>query len=46
MQIAFGPIVAAYLVVQGWRAEDIGFTFSMGRHCQFGQSGAWRRARG
>ena len=25
MQIAFGPIVAAYLVVQGWRAEDIGF---------------------
>jgi predicted MFS family arabinose efflux permease len=30
MQIAFGPIVAAYLVVQGWRAEDIGFALSIG----------------
>jgi MFS family permease len=30
MQTAFGPIVAAYLVVQGWRAEDIGFTLSIG----------------
>lgn len=29
MQIAFGPIVAAYLVVQGWRAEDIGFALSV-----------------
>jgi hypothetical protein len=30
MQIAFGPIVAAYLVVQGGRAEDIGFALSIG----------------
>jgi hypothetical protein len=30
MQIAFGPIVAAYLVVQGWRAEDIRFALSIG----------------
>jgi MFS family permease len=30
MQTTFGPIVAAYLVVQGWRAQDIGFALSIG----------------
>jgi MFS family permease len=30
MQTAFGPIVAAYLVVQEWTAKDIGFVLSMG----------------
>ena len=34
MQTAFGPIVAAYLVVQGWRAEDIGFALSIGGRSQ------------
>ena len=30
MQTAFGPIVAAYLVVQEWTAKDIGFVLSIG----------------
>ena len=30
MQTAFGPFIAAYLVVQGWSAEDIGFALSRG----------------
>jgi MFS family permease len=30
MQTAFGPIAAAYLVVQGWTAKDIGFVLSIG----------------
>jgi MFS family permease len=30
MQTAFGPIAAAYLVVQQWTAEDIGLVLSIG----------------
>jgi MFS family permease len=30
LQTAFGPIAAAYLVVQGWTAKDIGFALSIG----------------
>jgi len=30
MQTAFGPVAAAYLVVQGWTAKDIGFVLGMG----------------
>ena len=30
MQTAFGPIVAAYLVIQEWTAKDIGFVLSIG----------------
>jgi hypothetical protein len=44
MQTAFGPIAVAYLAAREWTAKDIGFVLSIGRHRQFGQSGAWRRA--
>jgi predicted MFS family arabinose efflux permease len=30
MQTTFGPIAAAYLVIQEWTAEDIGLVLSMG----------------
>jgi MFS family permease len=30
MQTAFGPIVAAYLALQGWNAKDIGFVLTIG----------------
>ena len=30
IQTAFGPIAAAYLVIQGWTAKDIGFALSIG----------------
>jgi hypothetical protein len=36
MQTTFGPIVAAYLVVQGWRAQDIGFALSIGGTASLG----------
>ena len=31
MQVAFGPIAAAYLAAQGWTARDIGFDLSTTR---------------
>src|SRR5215472_4508461 len=30
MQTAFGPIAAAYLVIQGWTAKDIGLVLTIG----------------
>jgi MFS family permease len=30
MQAAFGPIAAAYLAAQGWKARDIGFALTIG----------------
>jgi MFS family permease len=30
LQTAFGPIAAAYLVIQGWTAKDIGFVLTIG----------------
>lgn len=30
MQVAFGPVAAAYLAAQGWTAKDIGFVLSIG----------------
>ena len=41
MQTAFGPIVAAYLVVQGWRAEDIGFALSIGGRVRCLAASSW-----
>jgi len=42
MQTAFGPIAVAYLAAREWTAKDTGFVLSIGRHRQFGQSGACR----
>jgi MFS family permease len=35
MQTAFGPIVAAYLALQGWNAKDIGFVLTIGGVASF-----------